>query len=131
MLTREETKMTRRAVFGMAISAVPGLAAKKKDKGRKEEPLGVISGTVFDADGRSLPGAKVMVIDAVNPKVRFETVASGRGEFTVRAPAAEDLSKARTYTIRAEAKGFEPGEKTVEVYQAQRTNANLLLEPEK
>jgi hypothetical protein len=123
--------MTRRAAIFMGVFAVPAATAAKKDKSRKREPLGVISGTVFDAEGRSLPGAKVLVHDAANPKVRFEAFTNNRGEFSVRAPAEEDLSTSRKYTIRAEAKGFEPGEKTVEVYQAQRTNANLLLDPKK
>jgi hypothetical protein len=122
--------MTRRAVVGMAVFALAAKAAKK-DKGKKAEPLGLISGTVFDADGRSLPNAKVVVTDAANPKVRLDAITNYRGEFTVRAPADADLATGRSYTIKAEAKGFLPGEKTVEVYQAQRTNANLLLDPKK
>ena len=131
MLIRERAEMTRRTAIWIAFAAVPALAAKKKKKGKDAEPLGVISGTVFDADGRSLPGSKVTITDAENPKVRFESFTNNRGEFSVRTPADEDLATGRSYTIRAEAKGFEPGEKTVEVYQAQRTNANLLLDPKK
>ena len=56
---------------------------------------------------------------------------SPRGEFNLRAPADEDLSTGREYVVRAEAKRFEPAEKTVEVYQSQRTNVNLLLDPKK
>jgi hypothetical protein len=124
--------MTRRAAILAACAALPGLAAKKKDKGkRKQEPLGLISGTVFDADGRSLPGAKVTVTDAANPKAKLEAMAAARGEFNVRAPAEEELAVGRPYVVRAEAKGFEPAEKTVEVYQAQRTTVNLLLDPKK
>ena len=128
--------MTRRTAFLLACSALP-LAAKKKskkkkDKGKSErEPLGLISGTVFDADGRSLPGAKVVATDVANPKVKLEAFASPRGEFNLRAPADADLGTGRNYVVRAEVKGFEPAEKTVEVYQAQRTNVNLLLDPKK
>jgi len=124
--------MTRRAAILLTCSAWPLLAAKKKDQGKKKrEPLGLISGTVFDSDGRSLPGAKVTARDAENPKVKLEAISSPRGEFNLRAPADEDLAIGRAYTVHAEAKGFEPAEKTVEVYQAQRTNVNLLLDPKK
>jgi hypothetical protein len=121
--------MTRRALVGLIAFGAAASAAKKKDKGKNAGPLGLISGTVFDVDGRSLPGAKVTVTAAEDPKLKFEAVTSPRGEFNVRAPADEDLAQGRNYVIRAEAKGFEPAEKTVEVYQAQRTNANLLLDP--
>jgi hypothetical protein len=126
-----EGRMTRRLLFAMAVFSATGTAAKKKKKGKEAEPLGLISGTVFDADGRSLPGATVTITDAANPKVHFEAISSPRGEFNVRTPADANLETARKYVIRAEAKGFEPAEKTVEVYQAQRTNANLLLDPKK
>ncbi len=108
------------------------LAAKKKDRKKTErEPLGLISGTVFNAAGRSLAGAKVRAVDAASPKVKIEAVTSPRGEFNLRAPADEDLATGRRYAVHAEAKGFEPAEKTVEVYQAQRTNVNFLLESTK
>lgn len=124
--------MTRRAAILLTCSVLPLAAAKKKDKNKsKREPLGLISGAVFDSDGRSLPGAKVTATDVSDPKVKLEAIASPRGEFNLRAPADEDLATGRHYAVRAEAKGFEPGEKTVEVYQAQRTNVNLLLDPKK
>lgn len=122
--------MTRRAVILLSCSGLPLAAAKKRDKGKKkQEPLGLISGTVFDLDGRSLGGARVTVTGVDDPEVRLEAIASPRGELNIRAPADEDLSKGRKYIVRAEAKGFAAAEKTVEVYQAQRTNVNLLLAP--
>ena len=122
--------MTRRAAILLTCSALPLAAAKKKDK-KKREPLGLISGTVFDSDGRSLPGAKVTARGVDNPKVKIEAFASPRGEFNLRAPADEDLATGRNYTVHAVAKGFDPAEKTVEVYLSQRNNVNLLLDPKK
>ena len=133
MLIRGFRTMTRRALMLLPASASLLAAAKKKDKGKKKsrQPLGLISGTVFDSNGRSLPGAKVIATTVADPKTKLEAIASPRGEFNLRAPADADLSKGVEYTVRAEAKGFEPAEKTVEVYQAQRTNVNLLLDPSK
>ena len=132
MLIRGFGTMTRRAAILMVCSALPVVGAKKKDKRKtKREPLGLISGTVFDSDGRSLPGAKVTATDTANPKVKLETITNARGELNIRAPADEDLATGRSYLVAAEAKGFEPAEKTVEVYQSQRTNVNLLLDPKK
>ena len=123
--------MTRRTWIATPLLTAAAFAAKKKDKAAKAGPLGLISGTVFDSDGRSLPGAKVTVTAADDPKLKLEAISSPRGEFNIRTPADESLETGRQYVIRAEAKGFEPAEKTVEVYQAQRTNANLLLDPKK
>ena len=123
---------TRRGLILVALSTLPAAAKKKKDKGKnKKEPLGLISGTVFDADGRSLPGAKVTVTDPANPKVKLEAFTSPRGEFNIRTPADPDLATGRAYAVHAEAKGFEPAEKSIEVYQAQRSSLNFMLDPKK
>ncbi|MCB1018952.1 MAG: carboxypeptidase regulatory-like domain-containing protein [Acidobacteria bacterium] len=123
--------MTRRALVGFVLFAAVASAAKKKDKSKKGGPLGLVSGTVFTSDGLSIPGAKVTVVSKADGKTKLEAISSQRGEFSIRTPADEDLATGLEYVVRAEAKGFEPAEKTVEVYQAQRTNLNLLLDPKK
>ena len=123
--------MTRRMLLALlSAAAAPARAEKKKKKGGKPAPgpLGLLSGTVFRPDGLSLPGARVVAIDAQDPKARFEAVTDTRGEFGIRAPAPEDLLATRTYRVRAEAKGLCSAERTVEVAAGQRSNVNLILE---
>ncbi len=125
--------MTRRVLLGLfALAAALGAKKKKKKKKkskRKAQPnLGLLAGTVFDPSGRSARGAKVTAFDVDDPSIRFETVSDSRGEFAIRAPAAADPATARSYRVIARVKGFPAVEKTVEVYPAQRTNINLILE---
>ena len=118
--------MLRRRVLLALLSGAPLLAKKKdKKKSRRENqgPLGVISGTVFQPNGLSLPGAKVTVIDPADEKRTWEGVTDGRGEFAIRVPAAGDPK----YRVVAEAKGLEPMEKEAYAYEAQRTNVNFLM----
>lgn len=124
--------MSRRSWLLLLASVSPLLAKKKKKrkKGKGPEFLGLLAGTVFDSDGRSLPGARVTAVAEDDPSVEVEVVTDGRGEFALRTPAFEDPSKARTYTVRAERKGFETGEKKADAYYGQKTNLNLLLSPE-
>ena len=112
-----------------------GLAAKKKKpkknkKGKQRRPqhLGLLAGTVFTPDTRSAPGVKVTAVDTEDESVKLEAVTDYRGEFAIRAPASEDPAVGKTYRLTTEAKGFAPVEKTAEVYLAQKTNVNLILE---
>ncbi len=126
-------KRTRRTLLlGLLPAAV--WAKKKKKKGRGEpesENVGLLSGTVFTDEGRSLPGATVTATAEGEQKPKLEILSDARGEFAFRAPAGDEPGTARSYTVRAEAKGFQPGEKKADVYLGQRTNINLLLLPEK
>src|SRR5882724_12645594 len=60
---------------------------------------GSISGTVADASGAIVPGAKVSLLDEASHVAR-ETVGNGSGYFTFAAVTPG------TYTVSAEAKGF-------------------------
>lgn len=116
----------------MLLSAAP-LAAKKKNKkkkGKGQEPrnLGLLAGTVFTPEGRSAPGVKVMAHAVEDDSIRLEGVTDYRGEFALRAPVGDDAAQGRTYRVAAEAKGFARVEKEAEVYLAQKTNINLILE---
>jgi hypothetical protein len=64
-------------------------------------------------------------VNEANPKLKAKGRSDIRGEFAFRLPAG-----AGSYVVRAEAKGFQPGEKKAEVYDSQKTTMNLLLSPE-
>ena len=122
--------MTRRGFLvssALAACASP-LAAKKKKKKKGQEILGLLAGTVFDPDGRSAPGVEVVAYAVADDSIKLEAVTNYRGEFSLRAPAAEDHAAATAYRVVARTKGFAPVEKTADVYRAQKTNINLLLE---
>lgn len=124
--------MTRRAAVALLLSGSAASAKKKKKKKGKGEKaaqnLGLLAGTVFTPEGRSAPGVKVTAWAADDESERLEGVTDYRGEFALRAPVGDDPAAGRKYRVVAEAKGFEPVEKTAEVYPAQKTNVNLILE---
>jgi len=105
-------------------------AARAKKKKRGTERYGVVAGTVFQSNGFSLRGAKVTLTpipaDGSAPKKKQiqRTATDSRGEFAFRVPAG-----AMRYTIRAEADGWEPAEKTVQVQWDQRVDIVLRLRP--
>ena len=76
--------------------------------------------------GFSFPGAKVSAVSSQNPKIKAETVAGLRGEFTLRVPAAGG-----PYVVKAEAKGFESQERTADVYEGTKTTVTFRLKPSK
>jgi len=110
-------------IVTLVVAAVSVAVPKKK---RKDEPLALISGTVFQYVGFSFPGAKVLIVSRKNPKIKADTVSGLRGEFTLRVPATGG-----PYTVRAEAKGFEPEEKAAEVYEGTKTTVTFRLKPTK
>lgn len=125
--------LSRRTLLTALSLATPIWAKKKKKKnkkGRQDPNLGLLTGTVFQASGLSLPGAKVTATSTLDPKVEFEIFSDGRGEFTFRAPAGVEPGSAQRYKVRAEAKGFQAAEKEADVYLGQRTNINLILSPD-
>ncbi len=111
----------------MLVSA-PAALAKKKTRGA--EHYGVVAGTVFQETGFLLRGARVTLTPVpadgaqVKKKQIQHTVTDNRGEFAFRVPAG-----AMRYTVRAEADGWEPAEKTVEVQWDQRVDVVLRLRP--
>lgn len=95
------------------------------DKKKQAEPEAIIAGTVFQSSGHLLRGAKVEVVAEDNPKVKGSALSDAQGDFAIRVPAGQ-----RTYAITASAKGFEPAQKTVEVYESEKVRTNLMLSPE-
>ena len=108
------------AVLGLLLAFALTAAAKKKGS----EPLALISGTVFQSSGFSLPGAKVTAVSAQQRKIKIESQTGQRGEFALRVPAAKG-----PYIVTAEAKGFEEQQKTAEVYEAEKTMVTFQLSP--
>lgn len=85
--------------------------------------VGTILGGVFDSSGGVIAGAKVTIIDVARGTTR-ELTADAAGEFT--APSL--LSG--TYTVRAEANGFQTVERTnVLLEVAQNVRVDLTLPP--
>ena len=110
-------------IVTLVVAAVSTAAPKKKHKG---EPLALISGTVFQSNGFSFPGVTVFAVSQRNPKLKADTVTGRRGEFALRVPASGG-----TYVVTAEAKGFEPQEKTADVYEGTKTTVTFRLEAAK
>ena len=103
---------------GGAAAASP---ARKKQASR---PLGIISGTVFQANGRLLPGAKVVVAAIEKPKIKGEARTGRQGEFAIRVPAG-----GANYRVTASAKGFDRAQKTIEVYEHEKARVTFRLRP--
>lgn len=115
------------AIAGLLSMTAPETAAAKRKKG--PQSYAVIGGTVFHENGRSLPGARVVVTplpEEGSKKVtaRMEATSDSRGEFAIRVPAG-----AARYNVRVEARGFEPAEKQVQVEWDQRVDLVFRLQP--
>ncbi len=115
----------------LALAAPDGLAAKKKKKNKEDERFGVIAGSVFQATGQSLRGATVTVTrnpEQPDPSTKkrkaLKTTTDNRGEFAIRVPAGS-----MRYTVKVEAKGFQPVEKLVQVQWDQRVEQYFRLKP--
>ena len=66
----------------------PAHSSSHSDKG-KEKPYALLAGTVWTADGYSLPGVKVFVRRADKKKMEWITVSDDRGEIWQRVPAGK------------------------------------------
>lgn len=97
-------------------------AAEKKRA--KTIPQAVLFGSVFQENGFSLRGARVIVTNIDQPKDRRETATDVQGEFAVRVPAG----KAK-YSVEVSAPGFAPEKKSVEVTGDERIDLTFRLAP--
>ena len=111
-----------RAFLLLAALALPALltlsAADKPSQARA-----VVAGSVFDSDGRSLPGCKVTVVSESDPKQKQQALTDRRGEFAVRVPVGR-------YAISVTAKGFQAQQKTVQVEEGEKSNTTFQLSAE-
>jgi hypothetical protein len=111
------------AVLGLL--AGPGEAAKG-DRRKKASPANpaVIAGSVFQENGFSVRGARVVIVNAARPKEKKETTTDVQGEFAVRIPAGQ-----ATYAVEVSADGFAPGRKSVVISGDERVDLTFRLAP--
>jgi hypothetical protein len=115
------------ALLGLWAGTLPEASAAKRKKA--PQSYAVIAGTVFEENGRSVPGARIVVTplapEGEKPVTgRAEGTSDSRGEFAVRVP-----SGSMRYNVRVEARGFEPAEKQVQVEWDQRLDIVFRLQP--
>lgn len=117
------------AVLALSLFLLaPGMGRARKKKPPPE--FAVIAGTVFEQSGFSLRGARITVTPvpengaAAGHQHSQKTVSDRRGEFAVRIPAG-----AMRYTVKVEAKGWQPAEKTITVQWSERANVDFRLKP--
>jgi len=109
----------------LGTTAIPLLAKKKEP-----QKQGVIAGTVFKESGFSLAGATLTLKPVVEEGVKIkkkeiqQTTSDRRGEFSFRVPFGS-----LGYTVRVEADGWQPAERTVQSQWDQRININFRLKP--
>ncbi len=114
------------AVVWLCAATLPGVALlRAAPKKKPREAVAVLAGTVFQSSGRSLPGAKVEAVAQDDAKNKASVLSDDQGDFAIHVPAGRG-----TYVLTATAKGFEPAQKTVEVYQDEKVRANLILSPQ-
>lgn len=97
----------------------------KEKKPKPEKPsvqYALIKGSVFREDGFSLRGARVVCRRTADAKPHGETISGEGGEFAFRVP----VGKAQ-YEITAEARGFEPATRIVEIQQDERRDISIVL----
>lgn len=115
------------ALAGLLSATAAEVSAAKRKK--SPQSYAIIGGTVFHENGRSLPGARIIVTPLAeegSKKVtgRTEGTSDSRGEFAIRVPAGS-----MRYNVRVEARGFEPAEKQVQVEWDQRLDLVFRLQP--
>jgi len=110
------------AVFGLA--AAFSLAMCFVLMAQTSAPKAIVAGTVFDSQGLSVPGCKLVISSASDPKQKWQGISDRRGEFAIRVPAGQ-------FHIAASAKGFESQEKTVEVDEGTKSITTFMLSPVK
>ncbi len=98
-----------------------------KDK-KKAAEYALVAGTVFRANGLSLPGAEVS-IEAAGASSGFKfkkqhALSDARGEFAFRVPPV-----AMKYTVSAKAAGYQEQAKEAEVAGYDRVDVFFRLEP--
>lgn len=111
------------ALVGL-LAAGSGLALAAGKKKSKAVPQALLFGNVFQENGFSVRGARVVIANADRPKDRQEITTDVQGEFAARVPAG----KAR-YTVGVSAEGFAPAQKTVEIFGDERVDLTFRLTP--
>lgn len=105
------------------LLAFPALATPspgpRKEKGKHHA---LLIGSVFTAEGLSLPGVQVTVKRKGDRKPKWKAVSDRRGEFAVRLPPGR-----ATYEVTTHSKNRENETKTIEVYNRERVDVFFRL----
>jgi hypothetical protein len=121
-MTTTKRRQWARVFLFLAFLGLPALqilfAADKRPQGRA-----LVAGSVFDSNGRSLPGCAVAVVSESDSKRKQQGLTDRRGEFAIRVPPG-------AYTVSVTAKGFQPQQKTVQVEEGERSNTTFMLSSE-
>lgn len=111
------------AGLSLLVLLSPGAAAKKKPA---QDTPAIVSGSVFDDHGYSLPDATVTLAgdSPVDTKSKpLEAISDSRGEFVFHVPAGPTH-----YTVTASAKGYATQQKNVAVQDQERVEVTFQLE---
>jgi len=108
--------------LGLLLSSAPLLADSKKDH---VKDYALIIGTVFDSNGRLVPGVPVKIRRADQKKAKWELISNSMGEFAQRLPTGQ-----ADYVVWADIKvpkGDSKPETTVHIESNERADISLHL----
>ena len=111
------------AGLSLLVLLAPGAQAKKK---ATQDTPAIVSGSIFDDRGYSLPDATVTLASdhlAAEKSKPLEAISDSRGEFVFHVPAGPTR-----YTVTASAKGFATQQKQVAVQDQERVEVTFQLE---
>ena len=108
------------AVLGLATVSLPRTSSAGEKKERKRYAL--LAGTVFTAEGLSLPGVKVTIKRKGDKKPQWKGVSDRRGEFAVRVPSGP-----ATYEVTTHSKERKNQTQTVQIYGEERATVFFRL----
>jgi hypothetical protein len=110
----------------LAFFTPSSLALAKEKKKEKGPEYALIKGSVFRDDGFSVQGARITCRKAADKKPKWETSSGEGGEFAFRVPAGK-----MEYIVTAEAPGWEPASKNVEIEKDERQDISIVLNSKK
>ena len=119
-LTMRKTKALRQAPALLLLAAV--MAASLAAAEKKPSANAVLAGTVFDSNGRALPGCTVEIVSEAGPQQKQRSATDQRGEYAIRVLAGR-------FIVAVSRKGFQPQQKTVEVVEGEKSATTFLLSP--
>jgi len=121
-MTNIERRLRARVFVLLFVLALPALQTLS-GADHPPQAKAVVAGSVFDSNGRSLPGAKVEVVSESDSKRKRQALTDRRGEFAVRVPPGR-------YAVSVSARGFQAQEKAVQVEEGEKSAMSFLLSPQ-
>jgi len=128
MKTKTRKAGAKTALVAAVLAAFLAPAVWPQRSAPRQPAYALIAGTVFRADGLSLPGARVVLEPSGKPagarRVRKqEAISDARGEFAFRVPPVE-----ARYRLSASAAGYQPQHREVEIRGEERVDVFFRLE---